>query len=157
MDSGHMEIHRAVPEDALALTRIAFEAKRHWGYPEKWIESWSGSLTIHADFIASQETWKAVGELGIAGFYALAARSGELELEHLWVLPGAMGQGIGRELFVHAMECARRLAFGSVQIESDSNAEGFYLHMGARRVGRIAKPVGGEMRELPMLRFELGI
>jgi hypothetical protein len=40
-----MHIVRAKPEDAANLTGIAFAAKRHWGYPENWIESWRDLLT----------------------------------------------------------------------------------------------------------------
>ena len=34
---------RAIPK---ALTQIALAAKRHWGYPERWIEIWSSQLTF---------------------------------------------------------------------------------------------------------------
>jgi hypothetical protein len=30
-----VDIRRATPEDAQVLTRVAFAAKRHWGYPER--------------------------------------------------------------------------------------------------------------------------
>ena len=32
-----MQIIRAKPENATALTAIAFAAKGHWGYPEQWM------------------------------------------------------------------------------------------------------------------------
>ena len=42
-----MELHvrRAMPDEAEALTEIAHAAKRHWGYPENWIERWKANLT----------------------------------------------------------------------------------------------------------------
>ena len=57
-----MEIVRARPEDAATLTTIAFAAKRHWGYPERWIESWRDALTVQPDFIITHETYSAVVE-----------------------------------------------------------------------------------------------
>jgi|SRR5262245_16873441 len=54
-----MRIVRAKPDEAEALTEIAFAAKRHWGYPEKWIESWRETLTVTPEFIASHETYVA--------------------------------------------------------------------------------------------------
>jgi hypothetical protein len=39
-----MQIVRAKPEDAAALTQIAHAAKRHWDYPERWIEAWRDIL-----------------------------------------------------------------------------------------------------------------
>ena len=58
-----------------------------------------------------------------------------MDLLHLWVLPEAMGRGVGRSLFRHALERARILGFRELEIESDPNAEGFYRRIGAHRVG----------------------
>jgi len=43
-----------------------------------------------------------------------------------------------------------------MRIESDPNAEGFYLRMGARRIGIKAAEVDGVQRELPVLVYEVG-
>lgn len=55
-----MQIVRAKPEDADALTEIAHAAKRHWGYPERWIESWRDTLIIRAESIAAKVTYCAM-------------------------------------------------------------------------------------------------
>src|SRR5258708_2775424 len=130
-----MQILRASPEDAATLTDIAFAAKRHWGYPEEWIENWRDALTITPEFIASHEAYLARIEDRAVGFYAFVAPEGNdrVALQHLWVSPEMMGQGIGRSLFRHAVERAGELGFQKLEIESDPNAEGFYLRMGAKR------------------------
>ena len=46
---------------------------------------------------------------------------------------------------------AAALGFQSLEIESDPKAEGFYLRMGARRVGAALTELEGERRELPIL------
>jgi hypothetical protein len=51
-----MQIERANAQDAEKLTEIAFAAKRHWGYPEEWMESWRDALTIKPEFITKHET-----------------------------------------------------------------------------------------------------
>lgn len=150
-----MHIARAKPEDAATLTRIAVAAKRHWGYPERWIESWSELLTVKPEFIASHETYSAVIDGQTVGFYGLHCEGGHLQLEHLWVLPGAMRSGVGRALFTHARERARALGFPSLRIESDPNAEGFYQRMGACRVGATITELDGQRRELPVLSYEI--
>ncbi len=91
-----MEIVRARPEDAATLRIIAFAAKRHWGYSERWIESWRDALTVQPDFMATHETYSAVVENRTVGFYVLGCTGDRLNLQHLWVLPSAMGQGVGR-------------------------------------------------------------
>ena len=150
-----MQIVRTRPEDAATLTTIAFAAKRHWGYPERWIESWHDALTVRPDFITTHETYSAVVEGRTVGFYALACKGDRMDLQHLWVLPDAMGQGIGRSLFAHALERARVLGFGVLEIESDPNADGFYERMGARRIGTRVTALEGQPRELPILVYEV--
>jgi GNAT superfamily N-acetyltransferase len=146
-----LEIHRAQPGDADALTRIAFAAKAHWGYPERWMERWRDALTITPEFIRRNEVHVATVEGEQAGFYALVGEGRRIELEHLWVLPERMGAGVGRALFEHAVRTAASLGAGVVGIEADPNAEGFYRQMGARRVGEIVYEIDGRERVLPLL------
>jgi GNAT superfamily N-acetyltransferase len=150
-----MTIVRTKPDDAAVLTDIAFAAKRHWGYPEKWIESWRDALTIPPGFIANHETYAAILDGRMVGFYALGRRDDRLDLLHLWVLPDAMCRGIGRSLFLHGLERARESGYRELEIESDPNAEGFYQHMGAHRVGVKIKELDGQRRELPVLIYEI--
>ena len=145
----------ATPEDAEALTRIAFAAKRFWGYPESWIQHWRDSLTITPEFVRNNGVYVAVSGGEPCAFYALTAAGGELELEHLWVSPAWIGSGVGRLLFEHAMRQAARQGANAVAIEADPNAEGFYLRMGARRVGEIVYEIEGRERKLPLLIVEL--
>jgi GNAT superfamily N-acetyltransferase len=150
-----MLIGRARPEDAATLTHIAFSAKRSWGYPEKWIDAWRSVLTIQPEFVANHETYAATIEGRLVGFYALSPEGGGMQLLHLWVLPDAMGQGLGRALFLHALGRTRELGFRKLEIESDPNAEDFYRRMGARRVGARQTEVEGQRRELPLLTYAI--
>jgi len=150
-----VEIRRATPEDADTLTRIAFAAKRHWGYPEPWIQHWRDGLTVTPEFVRNNEAYAAVSDGEPFAFYALTGASDELELEHLWVSPGWIGSGVGRLLFEHAMREAARRGASAVEIEADPNAEGFYLRMGARRVGEYGYEIDGRKRTLPLMALEL--
>ena len=154
MDGG-IEIGRASPGDADALTRIAYAAKRYWGYPERWISHWSESLTITPEFVRDNEVYAAVVGGEPFGFYALAGTGHELELEHLWVSPAWIGSGAGRLLFEHAMDRAASRGAKHVEIEADPNAEGFYLRMGARRAGENVYEIEGQRRVLPRMVVEL--
>ncbi len=150
-----MQIVRAQPEDADALTEIAHAAKRHWGYPERWIESWRDILTMRPEFIAANVSYSAMESDRAVGFYLLTTEADGIHLDHLWIAPHAMGRGIGRALFDHAVEEARRLCHRTLMIEADPNAEGFYERMGARRVGEAITEIEGQRREFPLLRYEL--
>ncbi len=51
------QIRRARREDAETLTRISFDSKRYWGYPEAYFESWAAELTIDADYIGRNDVF----------------------------------------------------------------------------------------------------
>jgi len=83
-------------------------AKAHWGYPEKWILSWTADLTITREYIESRPTFVALLGKQIVGFFVLHLRPTEASLDHLWVLPTEIGNGIGRALFAYAEKsCAK--------------------------------------------------
>jgi ribosomal protein S18 acetylase RimI-like enzyme len=150
-----MPIVRARAKDADALTEIAHEAKRHWGYPERWIEAWQDILTMRPDFITSNVTYCATEGGRTVGFYVLTSERDGMHLDHLWIRPSAMGRGIGRALFQHATGQAGDLGFQDIRIEADPNAEGFYRRMGAKRIGASVTEIEGKSRELPLLIYQI--
>ena len=147
-----MRIRRAEANEAEALTTIAHDAKRHWGYPERWIKHWQQDLTISPEFISQNEVYVAESDGVLSGFYALVVRNDKAELEHMWVAPAQIGRGVGKELFVHAMQTAAGQQVDEVEICSDPNAEGFYRKMGAERVGEFVSQLDGQPRVLPRLK-----
>ena len=149
-----LNIRRASPAEAPALTEIAHEAKRHWGYPEEWIELWRNALTLTRGYLINHEVFVGEYENQIVGFYALTPAETAWELDHLWIRPVFMGRGFGRAMLDHAVGQVRTLSPGcDLVIESDPNAEQFYLKMGAERAGEVSKNWQGVQRTLPLLRF----
>lgn len=138
------------------LTRIAHDAKRHWGYPEHWIKHWQDDLTISPEFVAANQVCVAENEGEVLGFYALIIRDDKAELDHLWVAPEHIGTGVGKELFLHAMQRAAGRNVSEVEILSDPNAEGFYRKMGAHRSGETVSEIEGQPRSLPRLTIDTG-
>jgi GNAT superfamily N-acetyltransferase len=150
-----IRILRAIPEQAGILTTITIAAKRHWYYPESWIQAWLPSLTITSEYILVHETWMAVEGEKCAAYYSLKQDGEFLWLDNLWVLPEFMGQGIGRELFQHALERSRSLGATILKIEADPNAQDFYEKMGARKIGEHRTEVEGRVRVLPVMEIKL--
>jgi N-acetylglutamate synthase-like GNAT family acetyltransferase len=151
----NMQIRPATPDEADTLTSIAHAAKRHWNYPESWIEQWSTDLTITPHFIANNEVYVAVADGDIAGCCALVVGDSLAELEHMWIDPKQMGNGVGRALFEHTTQRANQLGLAELELSADPNAEGFYQHMGARRIGEIPADMDGQPRVLPRMRIKL--
>jgi GNAT superfamily N-acetyltransferase len=146
-----LKIRPAAKEEAERLSEIAHDAKRYWGYPEHWIEHWHDDLTVSTDYLASNQVFVAEKADQILGFYALIVREGKTELDHLWVAPEYIGSGVGKELFLHALQHASRRNVPEIEILSDPNAEGFYRKMGAHRIGETVSEIDGELRTLPLL------
>jgi predicted N-acetyltransferase YhbS len=147
-----IRIRRARGDDAGALTDIAHAAKRHWGYPESWIRAWAAALTFTPDYIDTHPTFVAVKNDEIVGFCALILEPDGARLDQLWVLPKAMGGGVGRALFVQAETAARAAGATCLRIVGDPHAEGFYQRMGASGYGREPAPMDGRERFFPLLR-----
>jgi N-acetylglutamate synthase-like GNAT family acetyltransferase len=150
-----VQIRRAKPEEAEVLTEIAHAAKRHWGYPENWIQHWKADLTITPEFIAKNEMYVAMNVEEIVGCCAIAFSESLAELEHMWIRPDYIGTGVGRALFLHVKERAANLKIPALEIAADPNAEGFYEHMGATRIGDIRSEIEGQPRVLPRLKVDL--
>ncbi len=146
---------KATPQDAAALTALAHASKQSWGYPPEWMAEWREALTLTPEFIGRHRVTLLENESVVLGFYALVPKGPDWQLEHLWIAPGAMGQGFGRQLFGQALAEVRAAGAGTIFIEADPNAEGFYLRMGAERIGATSAAVAHEDRSLPRLRIEV--
>jgi GNAT superfamily N-acetyltransferase len=152
-----VEIVRATPELAAALTRIALAAKRHWRYPERWIELWTPELTVTGGYLAANPAYAAVANGEPVAFYGVVPLPAEqvARLDHLWVRPDWIGRGLGRTLFEHAVATAAALGARRLVLDADPYAEPFYRHMGARCTGERIGEVEGQRRSLPIMELEL--
>lgn len=141
--------------DAPLLTRIIRQGKAFWGYSEEWLDAWANDLAISPEQIAAWHVRTASVDGELIGFFALVPREGEWWLEHLWLVVEQIGRGHGGELFRQAMAAATGLGVERVRIEADPNAEGFYLHMGARRDGERVSMVTGTRRVIPRFVYDI--
>lgn len=150
-----IQILPAKPEQAKALTQIALAAKAHWGYPERWMELWRPQLTFTSEYFEKNESW--VAELnGISvAFYTLLEKDGNAWVEDLWVSPELIGKGIGKSLFLHALNISRQRGFKKLQLEADPNAVGFYEKMGMYKIGERRYELEGQLRILPKMEIKL--
>ena len=147
-------IRPASLDEASILTTIALDAKRHWGYPEHWIKLWESDITITPEFIRDNHVYIADENGEVVGFYALVVTGAKADLDHMWVTPARIGTGVGKELFLDAMERAAALNVRSVEISSDPNAAGFYKRMGAIQIGETDASLDGQTRKLPLLQVK---
>ena len=150
-----LQIRRAFPKEADILSQIAFNAKAHWGYPERWLEIWKPQLTFSPEYFEENESWVAETNGTPIAFYTLREKDGNAWLEDLWVSPAFIGKGLGKTLFVHAAEICRQRGFRALQLEADPNAAGFYEKMGMYKIGERHSQVEGQSRVLPIMEMKL--
>ncbi|MFD8707106.1 GNAT family N-acetyltransferase [Kitasatospora sp. NPDC059648] len=149
-----MRIRPARPDEAGLLTGIALRAKAYWGYDEAFMAACREELTLDAAAVERASTVVAEDGGRVLGFAALTGAPPSGELDMLFVEPDRIGGGIGRALFEHVREQARAAGLRRFTIDSDPNAEPFYLAMGATRIG--STPSGSVPgRELPLLEVAL--
>ncbi|MGF1758856.1 GNAT family N-acetyltransferase [Photobacterium sagamiensis] len=149
-----LKISRAVISDLEEINFVITSAKQVWGYSEDSMELWLPDLLLEQSSLLSREFWVLKKGITIVGLYSLSEQSkGIFELEDCWVLPAYMGQGLGEQLFDHAVKNLQSLAAFRMHIVSDPNACDFYKKMGANCVGeQPSKPKG---RYLPVLELNL--
>ncbi|MFD5431459.1 GNAT family N-acetyltransferase [Kitasatospora sp. NPDC127067] len=149
-----MEIRPARPDEAALLTGIALRSKAYWGYDEAFMAACRAELTVDAGVIERSATVVAEHGGQVLGFVSLSGGPPTGSLDQLFVEPESIGRGVGRALFEQARGLAVELGLRRLTIDSDPNAEPFYLAMGATRIGSV--PSGSiPGRELPLLVLDL--
>jgi GNAT superfamily N-acetyltransferase len=147
-------LRAARPDEAKVLGEIALRAKGYWGYDEEFLEACRAELTFTTQDIQEGRIVVAEAAGTVVGFYSLDGQPPEGELGNMWIEPDAIGTGLGRRLWAHAIDTAQAAGFKELSIEAEPNAEGFYLAMGAERIGET--PSGSiPGRVLPLMTFKL--
>jgi N-acetylglutamate synthase-like GNAT family acetyltransferase len=139
----------AQAEDAAALSALALRSKGHWGYDAAFLERARPELTVRPEDIERLVVRVAEARGRMLGFSAVDITGAPAELLALWVDPVAIGTGVGGTLLRDALATAAEHGAGGLFVESDPNAESFYLHHGARRLGE--RRSSSTKRLLPLL------
>lgn len=159
MNKPVFEIRKAEPSEAPVLSQLAHLAKAFWGYSSEFMAAFDEELSYNVDDLNNDRYTFRVGteDGNIRGFYALDLDTGSddsVEMIALFVEPTALGRGMGRRLFEHSVQRARKSGAKIMMIHSDPYAEKFYLKMNAKNVGTV--PSGSiEGRELPLMEYAL--
>jgi GNAT superfamily N-acetyltransferase len=150
--------------EATLLSGIAYRSKAHWGYSDEFLAAARADLTfteaeLAADIVYVLEVYVVEQDVEqdgfVMGFYKLREVTPDrVELVDLFMEPSSIGQGWGRLLWEHAVATATSLGYVQMTWESDPNAEGFYLHMGAERVGAVESSIQPG-RFMPRMRYWL--
>jgi len=125
-------------------------SKGYWGYSQEQLEEWRSNLRFEEEYIAGNTVKLILKDKEVIGFFAIVKGDND-ELDHLWLLPKAIGKGYGNLVFEQILSECKALNITEFHIISDPDAEGFYLKKGAFKVGEVySEP---QKRMLPKLKF----
>ncbi|MGW1494762.1 GNAT family N-acetyltransferase [Streptomyces sp. NPDC002402] len=145
-----VRIRRATARDAKRLTKLVRDSRAYEGPYAPMIAGYR----VGPDYIETHEVFVALGaDDRVLGFYALLLAPAELDL--MFVADAAQGLGVGRLLIEHMIGAAADTGISAVRIVSHPPAEGFYLSVGARRIGTVPANPPAVMWDRPELMIQV--
>lgn len=147
-------VRRASVGDLDRINAITLAAKASWGYSEAQMDAWHDSLVTSAESIHAWPTLVADDDGELVGIVQVDPTVTPWELVSCWVAPTHMRRGVGAALLGALQSQLAGLGQAVLHIDSDPNAERFYLAQGAVRIGEVAAPIDGAMHRVrPQLRL----
>jgi GNAT superfamily N-acetyltransferase len=149
-----MKIEKASVEDNEILTEITKKSKAYWGYSEEQILKWKDNLTISEAYIETNSVYKLVDEDKIVGYYSFIIKEEKIAiLDNLFVLPEYIGKGFGKYLMNDFLYRMRNGKFKKITLDSEPNAEDFYLKFGFKKIGEFETSI--KNRFMPIMEMSL--
>ncbi|MBE7103375.1 GNAT family N-acetyltransferase [Bacillus cereus] len=147
-----MQIREAVLCETDELSELALLSKATWDYNEEFILACKEDLTITEEYIKDNFVYVLENDNTKIGFFSFLRN--ENTLDFLYIHPDDKGKGYGKILWMFVIEKANELGLKSFTIDSDPNAKGFYLKMGAKLIGETPSTVFKD-RLLPLLQYDV--
>lgn len=152
-------VRPAVMSESAILTEISFKSKHYWDYPEAYFKVWQAELTITPAYIQNNLVYAAERDGEIIGYAAIVQvkvdfLAGKVFvqkgfwLEHIFVIPEAIGKGVGSALLNYIKSECRKMRISTLLIFADPNARGFYDKAGASYQGESPSSIEGRMVSL---------
>lgn len=110
------------------------------------MQVFESELTITPETITRHPTIVLEADSKLIGYYILVSKDAEtVELEHLFIDPAHLRQEFRSQLLQHSRDTALSFGFKRMIIQSDPNAEPFYLTHGAKRIESISSSIPGRV------------
>lgn len=147
-----MIIRKAEVTDSIVLSNLAYRSKAYWGYSEDFLEKCKDDLTVTVDYIEKNPVYVIESDNKIVAFYSFLLNSEKLEA--LFIDPDYIGKGLGKLIWTDLINRAKELNIKEFTLDSEPNAEGFYLKMGAKKIGYTPSTVFAD-RSLPLMKVNV--
>jgi GNAT superfamily N-acetyltransferase len=143
-------IRKATADDLPKINALMHGSSAYRGEYYKIIEG----TAVSEAYLANNEVFVGERDGDVLGFYGLVVASKPAELDLMFVSDDTQGSGIGRAIFEHMKDIARRCGHTTVMIGAHPPAVSFYERMGAVRCG-VSPPLPRVTWERPLLKLEL--
>jgi hypothetical protein len=80
-------IRAAKQNEAMALTRISFDAKGYWNYPQEYFEIWKNELTISPSYIENNDVYVYESGNALAGYYSIVFVHEDIDVSGITIEP----------------------------------------------------------------------
>ena len=124
--------------DLPVLTEICLRSKAHWGYDAAFMAACVPVFTFSSDDLG-QGHWRICD--APQGMAHVTLQGASATLDKLFIVPAAMGQGLGAQLFRWACATAKSGGAERLTITADPQALAFYTHLGAVQIGHTPSEV----------------
>ncbi|MEE4239906.1 MAG: GNAT family N-acetyltransferase [Desulfopila sp.] len=156
-------IRPANEKDSEVLTAISFASKAYWKYPKAYLQIWQDELTITSEYIEKNDVFVYEREKFIRGYYSITVLEEDIKisgitldkgawLDHMFIDPPFIGQGIGSTLFAHLRKRCIVEDIQEIGILADPNSRGFYEKMGCCYIRDYPSTIEG--RTTPFLQYK---
>jgi GNAT superfamily N-acetyltransferase len=149
-----MKVEKATSNDNEILTEITKKSKAYWGYLEEQILQWNNNLTITKEYIKNNLVFKLVNDNTTIGYYSYLIKDEKnIKLDNLFLLPEYIGKGFGKYLINDFLNRMRIEKFEKIILDSEPNAEKFYLKIGFKKIGQFETSI--KNRFMPIMEMIL--
>lgn len=153
-------IRPASPREGTLLTSLSLASKAVWGYTPEEMSIFEQELQVSPTYIRDNRVFVYDRAGGILAWYSLKNLKEEMVypgvtlhkgwwLDHLFVDPSHLRQGIGAALLAHMNGICSRERLEEIQVLSDPHARAFYEKAGFRYVRDYPSSIAG--RTVPFL------
>lgn len=144
-----MLIRSAYPNEFQSVTQLMRQSKAFWGYSAALIEEWHDELSVSSDYISRHNVNLALEKTVLCGMCGFRLEKDWVQVDSLFISPGAIGSGVGSLLLNACVDAAKRAGKSKITLDADPNAEGFYAHHGFITIDN--KPSSIKGRFLPVM------